>query len=379
MLSKVLARACLIRRRIFGSGARPRAGPRPLSSSSPPPTIFVTHDTFPEVYALLAAHGLRVLRNDSGATLPPARVRELAADADGLLAFMPDRVDAAFLAAAPRLRIVAAALKGGDNFDLGAMRARGVVFTKVPELLTHPTAELAVSLATALARRVPEGDAHVRSGTFAGWRPILFGRGLADATIGIVGLGAVGRGVLERVAGFAPREVLFVDPDPRARDFAAEWARARAALTPAPKLRECATLDELLAASDFVFPLTHLTSETRRLIGARELALMRPGAFLVNVGRGGCVDEAAVAEALARGRLAGYAADVFELEDWAIADRPRDIPAALLRDTARTLFTPHLGSAVVEVRRAIALEAAENIVDHFVRGVRPRGAVDGAA
>jgi phosphonate dehydrogenase len=372
MLSKVLARACSARRRIFASSSS--------ATTSPPPTIFVTHDTFPEVYALLAAHGLRVLRNDSGVALPPARVRELAADADGLLAFMPDRVDAAFLAAAPRLRIVAAALKGGDNFDLGAMRARGVVFTKVPELLTHPTAELAVSLATALARRVPEGDAHVRSGTFAGWRPILFGRGLADASIGIIGLGAVGRGVLERVAGFAPREVLFVDPDPRARAFAAEWARARAALAPAPKLRECATLDELLTKSaDFVFPLTHLTRETRRLIGARELALMRPGAFLVNVGRGGCVDEAAVADALARGRLAGYAADVFELEDWAIADRPRDIPAALLRDTARTLFTPHLGSAVVEVRKAIALEAAENLVDHFVRGVRPRGAVDVAA
>jgi len=365
----MLARACSARRRILS---------RSLSSSHPP-TIFVTHDTFPEVYALLSSNGLRVVRNESGETLPPARVRELAAAADGLLAFMPDRVDAAFLAAAPRLRIVAAALKGGDNFDLGAMRARGVVFTKVPELLTHPTAELAVSLATALARRVPEGDALVRSGTFAGWRPILFGRGLADAAIGIVGLGAVGRGVLERVAGFAPREVLFLDPDSRARAFAAEWTRARAALTLAPRLRECATLDELLASSDFVFPLTHLTRETRRLIGARELALMRPGAFLVNVGRGGCVDEAAVADSLARGHLAGYAADVFELEDWAIADRPRDIPAALLRDTARTLFTPHLGSAVVEVRRAIALEAAENLVDHFVRGVRPRGAVDGAA
>ena len=106
---------------------------------------------------------------------------------------------------------------------------------------------------------------------------------------------------------------------------------------------------------------------------------MRPGAILINVGRGGCVDEAAVAAALADGRLGGYAADVFELEDWAVADRRRDIPPALLAERARTLFAPLLGSAVADVRRAIELEAAENLIDVLVRGVRPRGAVNDVA
>ena len=367
--------------------ARLRAGSvsggalRRACASSPPgadaPTVFITHATFPSVYARLAAAGLRLLRND-GPTLPQARVRALAAAADGMLAFMPDSVDAAFLAAAPRLRVVAGALKGCDNFDLRAMHAAGCVFTRVPDLLSAPTAELAVGLAVALARRLPEGDAAVRGGGFEGWRPVLFGRGLAGATVGVVGLGAVGRALLDRLAGFAPRAVLFVDPDPRAHAAAAQWAAARAGLPGTPALSAAPSLAALLAASDVSFPLTPLTPGTRHLIGRAALAGVKPGALLVNVGRGGCVDEAAVAEALADGRLAGYAADVFELEDWALSDRPRELHPRLRADGARTLFTPHLGSAVTEVREAIALEAAENIVDALVRKVRPRGAVDAA-
>jgi phosphonate dehydrogenase len=330
------------------------------------------------VYKLLSSHGLQVLRHD-GETLPPARVRALASQADGMLAFMPDCVDRDFLAAAPRLRVVAGALKGSDNFDLRAMAAAGVVFTRVPDLLSAPTAELAVALAVALARRLPEGDAAVRGGGFSGWRPALFGRGLAGATVGVVGLGAVGRALLNRLAGFAPREVLYLDPDPRAHAAAAAWSAARAALPGTPALAPAPSLAALLAAADIVFPLTPLTPATRHLVGRTALAGVKPGALLVNVGRGGCVDEAAVAEALADGRLAGYAADVFELEDWRLADRPRALHPQLLADSARTLFTPHLGSAVTEVREAIALEAAENIVDVLVRRVRPRGAVDGDA
>ena len=263
------------------------------------------------------------------------------------------------------------------------MTQRGVAFTRCPDRLTAPTAELAVALATALARRVPEGDAHVRSGEFAGWRPLLYGKGLAGSAVGIIGLGAVGRAIAERVAGFEPREIIFVDPADAEGSlaYAGSWEQARAQQLrfPRPALRRAETLGELLNASDFVFPATHLTAATRHMIGATQLAEMRRGSLLVNVGRGGCVDESAVAEALAAGRIGGYAADVFELEDWAVEDRRRDVPAALLRDTARTLFTPHIGSAVTEVRRAIEMEAAENLVDFLVRGTRPRGAVNDVA
>jgi len=429
-------------------------GRRAFASFAPAPTVFITHRTHADVVALLERSGLRVLVGDGGGgggTLPRAAVLARAARAEGLMTFMPDLVDAAFVRACPRLRVVAGAKRGLDNEDAAALAARGAWLTRSADLLTAPTAELAVALATALARRVPEGDAFVRSGGFEGWRPELFGKGLAGATVGVVGLGAVGRAVCARVAAFAPRELLWIDaeeegeeaaaaaaaaaaggdaaaaagaarrlaapssgPGPSkpvsAAEFAAGWnswrdvadARLRAAEAGAPRagganeraaivlaaarpprapLTRSASLGALLSASDFVFPLTPLTRASRHLLGARELALMRRDAVLVNVGRGGCVDEAAVAARLEAGLLGGYAADVFELEDWALPDRRRDVPPALLRGAAaaRTLLTPHLGSAVVAVRREIELEAAENLVDVLVRGVRPRGAANDPA
>jgi len=359
-----------------------------LSTAASPPhggTVFVTHRAHADVYALLERAGLAVVRNDAPGSLPRPAVLAAARSADALLAFMPDAVDAAFLDACPRLRVVAGAMKGVDNFDVPAMTRRRVFFTRCADLLTLPTAELALGLALGLGRRVREGDDHVRGGAFAGWRPALYGAGLAGATLGVVGLGAVGRALVEAAAGLRPARVLFVDPDPAAADWARAWAAARAraaegappgAAPAAPAIERAPSLLALLAASDVVFPLTHLTPATRHLLGAAELAAARRGALLVNVGRGGCVDEAAVAASLAAGHLGGYAADVFELEDWALPDRPRTIPAPLLADTARTLLTPHVGSAVAAVRRAIELEAAENVVDVLVRGVRPRGAVN---
>jgi len=136
-----------------------------------------------------------------------------------------------------------------------------------------------------------------------------------------------------------------------------------------------AARDRRLAGSDYLLPLVHYTSATHHLIDAAALAAMKPGAFLINVGRGSVVDEMAVADALASGRLGGYAADVFEFEDWARADRPTAIPAALLSDGDRTLFTRHIGSAVDEVRIAIELAAATNILQALA-GEVPQGAVN---
>lgn len=323
------------------------------------PRVLVTHWIHAPAVDYLGEHA-EVVANTGRDTWPRARVLDLARDCDAMMAFMPDAVNDAFLAQCPRLRIVAAALKGPDNFDIEACTRRGVWFTLVPDLLTVPTAELAAALLLGITRRVLEGDDHVRSGRFRGWRPELYGCGLAGRTLGIIGMGAVGRAIVERLAPFGMR---FLYADPRAATFPRAVKIARTGVA------------ELLAGSDFVMPLTHLEPATYHLIDAAALARMKRGAFLVNAGRGSLVHEAAVAASLAAGHLAGYAADVFEMEDWAIEARPRDIHPALLADRTRTLFTPHLGSAVDETRREIAMDAARNIVE-ALQGRKPHGAVN---
>jgi len=324
------------------------------------PRVVVTHWVHPEVIALLEKR-CDVVANPMRETLPHELILNRTRDADALLAFMPDRVDDAFLSACPRLRVVAGALKGFDNFDADACNRRGVWLTVVPDLLSVPTAELAVALALALGRRLLTGDATVRRGEFAGWRPILFGTGLAGSTAGLIGLGALGRALARRLAAFDMR-ILYTDPrevPPSERSGA-----------------QPVSFNDLLAQSDFVFPLVPLAAETVHLIDAPALKRMRPSSHLVNVCRGSVVDESAVACALEDGRLAGYAADVFEFEDWARADRSRHIDARLLSDADRTVLSPHLGSAVDAARRAIALAAAESILD-VLEGRSPRGAVAG--
>lgn len=313
--------------------------------------ILVTHWVEEEVLDLLAEAG-EVEANRTRKSWPSPEVRARAAGKHAIMAFMPDRVDAEFLAACPDLRIIACALKGFDNFDRAACAAAGVQLSFVPDLLTAPTAELAVGLAIGLGRQIREGDALVRSGQFAGWRPIHYGFGLDGATVGLLGLGAVGRAIADRLAGFGCR---IIAHDPAAQP------RGDVTLLPWP---------EMLAQSDLLIGAAPLTPATRHVINTEALAALRPGALLVNIGRGSVVDEGAVLAALQSGHLAGYAADVFEFEDWLLPDRPVEIAPAL-RIHPRTLFTPHLGSAVARVRREIALRAAHNILDALA-GRTPR-------
>jgi len=319
------------------------------------PRILVTNWVHGEVLAWLAAFG-EVDANTALAPWPASEVCVRAADADAVLAFMPDRIDAAFLAGCRRLKIVACALKGFDNFDVEACAAAGVWLTVVPDLLTAPTAELAVGLAIALARHVREGDAVIRSGGFEGWRPILYGSGLDGATVAIIGMGAIGRAIAARLAGFGCR-ILGVDP-----------------LSTMPANVGPVDFAGALERADYVFLAAPLTHTSLHLIDRDALACMLPHALLINVGRGSVVAERAVADALTAGRLGGYAADVFELEDWARADRPRAIDPRLLAHR-RTLFTPHLGSAVDRVRCDIAMRAAEGIAEALAGG-RPRDAIN---
>jgi len=278
-------------------------------------------------------------------------------DVEGLMVFMPDFVDDKILDRCPRLRIVAGALKGYDNFDVDAMARRGVQFTIVPDLLTIPTAELAVGLTIGIARKFGPGDRDVRSGSFRGWRPTLYGTGLAGSTIGLLGLGKLGMAYAERIRGFG---VTLLGHD---RHPPAESEGRCLGLQLAP-------LDEVLSRSDIVVVLLPLTEETRYRIDADEIAAMKPGSLLVNVGRGSVVREEAVARSLEQDHLGGYAADVFEFEDWALEDRPLQVLPELLQNHEQTLFTPHLGSAVDGVRREIALEAASQL-EQFFSGKTP--------
>ena len=325
------------------------------------PKVILTHWVHPETIAYLKPHA-EVVPNTGRDTLSRTEILRRARDAEAIMVFMPDRIDEAFLAECPKLRIVGAALKGYDNFDVPACTLRGIWFSIVPDLLTAPTAELTIGLLLGLTRNVLSGDRLIRTGTFAGWRPQLYGTGLTGRTIGIIGMGAVGRAIARRLANFE-MQILYTDRVALPDELEQAWNAKQV------------DLSELLSASDFVVPMLPMTPETLHLMNAGTIAQMRPGSYLINACRGSVVDERAVAAALDSGHLAGYAADVFEMEEWARADRPQAIPHTLLDDSARTLFTPHLGSADASVRREIELQAAASIVQALT-GCVPQGAIN---
>lgn len=324
--------------------------------------VVVTHWVHEDVTARLAQFCHPVAPSREQEMWPRAEVLARAREADGLMACMADRVDAELLAACPRLRVVSGVFKGHDTIDVEACVRRGVQATVLPELLTAPTAELVVGLTLALRRRVVEGDAWVRSGRHAGWRPRLYGSGLAGSTVGVIGMGRIGRAVAGRLSGF-DATLVYTDPAPLPESEERRLGARRV------------SLPELLAGSDVVVPLVPLTDGTRHLLGAEALGRMRPGACVVNASRGSVVDENAVAEALRDGRLGGYAADVFAFEDTGGGGTAASagIPPELLAHP-RTVFTPHLGSAVGDVRREMGLAAAEQLRDALA-GRYPDGAI----
>ncbi|MBO9471072.1 hydroxyacid dehydrogenase [Endozoicomonas sp. G2_2] len=314
------------------------------------PAVVLTQKAFAETRERLAEHA-RLILNDGRNAWSASRLKEEAYTAEAIMAFMTDRVDEDLLAGCPQLKVVGGALKGYDNIDIEACTQRGIWVTNVPDLLTVPTAELAIGLTIGLARHIVAGDAFVRSGAFTGWSPRFYGTGLANRTVGIIGFGAIGQAIAQRMAGFDVRLCYSEISD---RSETREYP-------------EHLPLHALLEASDIVVLAAPLTDTTLHLINRETVAMMRPHALLINPGRGSVVDEVAVREALLANRLGGYAADVFEMEDLSREPRPKAIDSALRRHP-RTLFTPHLGSAVADVRRAIEMRAAENIIRVLMGG-----------
>ena len=297
--------------------------------------VFVTRALPGEGLARLASEARIELWPGPGA---PSRDALLAAvaRADGLLCLLTDRIDAELLARAPALRAISSCSVGLDHVDLGAATARRIPVGHTPGVLTDTTAELAIALLFAAARRVVEAERYVREGQWREWSPdLLLGRDLSGSTLGVIGLGAIGRAVAVRARALG-MHVLGWNRTPR----------------PVPDV-ECVPLPELLARSDFVSVHVALADGTRSLLDAAALARMRPGAVLVNVARGGIVDEAALAAALGSGRLAAAALDVFETEPL-----PRTSP---LFAAPNLVLTPHIGSASVRTRTRMADLAALNL------------------
>jgi len=288
----------------------------------------------------------------------PLRSDELhaaAAGADALVTLLHDRVDEALLrAAGPRLRVVANVAVGYDNIDLAACTDRGVTVTNTPGVLTEATADVAFALILMATRRLGEGERLVRAGTPWSWNMFfLLGSGIQGKTLGIVGLGQIGTAVARRGRAFG-MEIVYAGR--RTADAAVE-AELGAQFLP---------LEELLSTADVVSLHCPLTPETRYLIDADALARMRPSSFLVNTTRGPVVHEAALAEALRSGTIAGAGLDVYE-------DEPHIHPELL--ELENVVLLPHLGSATIETRTAMALRAADNVLA-VLSGRRPPSPVE---
>ena len=286
---------------------------------------------------------------------PPASVlRSALTDADAILSMVTDKIDARMIASAPRLRVISNLAVGVDNIDVEAATRAGIAVGHTPGVLTEATADLAFGLLMATARRIAEADRHVRAGKWRTWGPMtMLGRDIHSSTLGLIGFGAIGQAMARRATGFGMR-VLYLKHRSGQRKPIRDARLAGA---------EGASLNRVLTQSDYVSIHVPLTPKTRRMIGAREFALMKPGAILINTARGGVVDQDAMVAALKSGRLAGAGLDVTDPEPIA----PRD---PLLRFD-NVVITPHIGSASIAARASMAAIAVDNILDVFA-GRLPR-------
>jgi glyoxylate reductase len=316
--------------------------------------VFVTRRVPGRAVEMLAGAGHEVDLWPGELPPSPAELAEHVSSASAVLAMVTDRFDANLFEAAPELRIVANMAVGYDNVDPATAAAAGAWLTNTPGVLAETTADFAFALLLAAARLVPQSERDTRAGGWKTWSPTAFlGSDVHGATIGVVGAGEIGSAVARRAHGFAMR-ILYTARSPKPaleRALGAEWC----------------DLDELLRESDFVTLHTPLTPETRHMVGARELRLMKKTALLVNSARGGIVDQDALVEALSAGEIGGAALDVTTPEPL-----PPDHP---LYRFPNVVITPHIGSASTPTRARMAEMAAENIIA-VLGGGEPRNAVN---
>lgn len=300
--------------------------------------LLITRKVFPEVLDTLSPY-FDIHDNEADAVWTAEQQQAFIADRDALFVCASDRADAALLSAAPGLKIVATGSVGYNQIDVGWCRARGIPVTNTPDVLTEATADMAWALLMAAARRVSESEHWLRAGHWQRWAFDQFlGQPVFGATLGIVGMGRIGSAIARRARGFS-MNIVYCNRSRAANEaeLGATWM-AR---------------DELLATADHIVLVMPYSAETHHLIGERELSLMKKNAVLVNIARGGIVDDAALARALAEGRIAAAGLDVYENE-------PALNPALL--KLSNVALTPHIGSATRPTRVAMAMLAAQNLV-----------------
>ncbi len=311
--------------------------------------VFVTRAIGPTALERLrAAAAVTVWRRE----MPPtaAALRSAVANADAILSMPTDQIDARAIAHAPRLRVISNMAVGVDNIDLDAATRAGIAVAYEPGVNTETTADLAFGLLMAAARRIAEADRSVRAGKWRTWGgPMtMLGRDVHSSTLGLIGFGAIGQAMARRAIGFGMR-VLYLSHPSRTRHQSRQDSTLAGAVA--------VSLPRLLAQSDFISLHVPSTAKTRHMIGAREFALMKPGAILINTARGAVVDQAAMVAALKSGHLAGAGVDVTDPEPIASND-------ALLR-LDNVVITPHIGSASIATRASMAAMAVDNILEVF--------------
>jgi glyoxylate reductase len=304
------------------------------------PTVVVTRAIPRAALELLSLHA-NVNANEADVGYTPEVLRSHARSADGLVSLLTDRVDAALLAACPRLKVVANVAVGFDNVDVGAAARAGIAVTNTPGVLTDATADFAWALLLAAARNVLPADAYVRNGRFREWMMMEFhGAELAGRTLGIAGFGRIGQAVARRGSGFG-MHVIYTNP-------------RRVAQTVEDELNaRYVDKQTLLVSSDVLSLHVPLDASTRHFLSDAEFALMKSSAYVINTARGPVIDEAALARALSNGSIRGAGIDVFERE-------PAVDPALLA--APHVVLAPHIGSATTETRTKMALMAAENVI-----------------
>lgn len=272
-------------------------------------------------------------------------------DKDGLLSMITDRVDDELMGRAPKLRIISQMAVGFNNIDVAAATRRGLPVTNTPGVLTDATAEVAFALILAVARRVVEGDRMVREGRFRHWAPFLFlGSQVSGKTLGIIGMGRIGKAVAKRAAGF---DMKIIYHNPKRLDAVQE--------------QQCGAqymgLEELLSEADFISLHVPLTEKTMHLIGRKELAMMKNTAFIINTARGPVINEKDLVEALRERVIAGAGIDVYENE-------PALAPGLI--DLENAVLLPHVGSGTLETRMKMAEMAVESLLIGLSGKVPPR-------
>ena len=311
------------------------------------PAVLVSRRIFPEVIEKLSAHfDVSTNQNDD-----PWSADELIAQLQGKQGIFTtggERIDARLLAACPELRICANMAVGYNNFDVPAMTAAGVLATNAPDVLTETTADGGFALLMAAARRITEAEHYLRAGQWRRWSyDMLVGQDVHGSTLGILGMGRIGQAIARRGALGFGMQVIYHN---RTRLPEGEEAAVRA---------EYLAKDELLRRADHVMLVLPMTPATRHYIGAPELALMKPSATLINIGRGGVVDDAALAQALQQGRIAAAGLDVFEGEPAVHPD---------LLACSNVALTPHIASASLPTRLAMANLAVDNLIGYLTQG-----------